>query len=1238
MKRPGRIIFGVLLLVMLIPAALLLVIATEQGSRSLLRQVERLLPLEIDYGSGNLIGRLHLESLRYTPEGLRLELHDVVAELDPDCLWRGALCFRQLQVGGIDIGVLPAAETEQTLQADTPEELIAQLIHVPLLLEAPSLAINSLRVHWPGGEWRQGALQASVRLLHANIDVLRARIVEPQLMLLATDETEDATSGSTVLPVIDLPLILSVYDLQLIKPAWDFYGARYQQDKISLRGQWQHNVLQLDRLRVDSSDLGALSLNGELNFSGNWPLDVAAAIDLAAPLQYSDLLGTTVQLSARGDLSALALQLNYVGTVDVAVEAQANMLDAGLPFSTTLTAISDSSVTLADIVAVPAVLQGTEVEFPLVITASGSLHAQYFEVSGAASGLGYQSLRLAALGQHEQDKVVISELLLSDASGNNELRAQGEILLSSEHTWSLVLQSSGLNVPSLSESVRGRVDGSVQLAGDLQDDRWQLRIEDVALQGQINDMPATIRGFAGVDSELRLSASALLAQLNGAQLLVESPGDEVGPGQLHLQVDDLGRWQAGSSGQLEVDAQVSSNREHIQLSASLQHILWFGLRIQQAVILGDYKPNAEHAFRLDSTMSDVAVGDLTLADLQLSARGDDYQQALALVSRGDIQGEINVKGTAQGEQWQGSLAPTRVQTSLGELVLAEAVAMQFSRAQEQFTLAAHCWRHEYLQLCPGNWVLGPAGGGSLEVHADLEILSDLLPFDVDLTGEAQLQLDTNWAPDMPIRVTGNAQTGAITITQHFEEGESATFGWDAADVGLAYTNEGLRLKVDLQRDSHRLVGVELLLPPDRNDAIAGSISVNRLRLGALTHFVPALSTLAGDLSGDVSLSGTVDSPQGFGQFTLTGGHLAVAGNSTQLADVDLSFGLQGRSAQIRGKGVLGGGELQLVGRVDADPELRMELNITGHEHNIFYPPSIELQVSETLQVVLQKDLLELKGELTVLDGVLEIEELPEGGVALSPSIVEVDADGAVLHEQLPFDVRINVQIHIEDRFTVTATNLQTKLGGDLRVRQRPGQPLQVFGNLDAVSGEFRAYQTRLQIKRGTLNFTGPPINPTVDVRAERHISSGDVTVGVHVQGPLQEDLLLNVYSQPSMVQADAMSYLVRGRGMDAGAGLDGTSLALAMASGLVNRSDLVTELNRIPGLSNVEFGAQGSDANTAATVSGYLGERLYLSYGVGLYEPVNVLTTRFYFRSRLWLEVVSSIENSVDLYYSFDID
>jgi autotransporter translocation and assembly factor TamB len=195
----------------------------------------------------------------------------------------------------------------------------------------------------------------------------------------------------------------------------------------------------------------------------------------------------------------------------------------------------------------------------------------------------------------------------------------------------------------------------------------------------------------------------------------------------------------------------------------------------------------------------------------------------------------------------------------------------------------------------------------------------------------------------------------------------------------------------------------------------------------------------------------------------------------------------------------------------------------------------------------------------------------------------------------------------------------------------------VFGNLNVIGGELRAYQQRLRITRGVLSFAGTPDNPELDVRAQRDIASENVVVGLQLQGTLNQPKL-EVFSDPVMSHGETMSYLVRGRGLDTGASSDGVAMALSLGSSLVNQSALVTELNKIPGVNNIAFGAEGTDeTDTAATVGGYIGERLYLSYGMGIYEPINVLTARLYLKTRLWLEVVSRLENSVDLYYSFDI-
>jgi autotransporter translocation and assembly factor TamB len=123
-----------------------------------------------------------------------------------------------------------------------------------------------------------------------------------------------------------------------------------------------------------------------------------------------------------------------------------------------------------------------------------------------------------------------------------------------------------------------------------------------------------------------------------------------------------------------------------------------------------------------------------------------------------------------------------------------------------------------------------------------------------------------------------------------------------------------------------------------------------------------------------------------------------------------------------------------------------------------------------------------------------------------------------------------------------------------------------------------------------------------------------------------------------MTEGDAMSYLIWGRSLGSGNSSDGTVIALSLVGSAFNRTNLVSTLNKVPGVSDISFGAEGSEEDAAATVSGYIGERIYLSYGIGINEPINVVTARLFLQSRLWLEVVSRLENSLDLYYAFDIE
>jgi translocation and assembly module TamB len=1229
---------SLLLFVLLLAAALLFAVNTELGSQHVLKILQQVLPVEVDYGNGSLSGRLYLKRLRFKTDGVQIELTDLVTEVDPVCLLRSVICLRKVQARNLDIALLENPELVLEAKAGLDDKNVAELLVFPAALEIESLDLAALHVHWLGGEWRQGSTQGRVHLSDSVIKVFTGVIIEPQLVLQKTADQDIVDAGLTVLPSVDLPFELLVDELTLIEPSWDFYGAQYRQDSIVLAARWLNRVLKMTRLDVSSRDLGELMLHGEVAFEADWPVQAGANIDLAQPSIRPELFGQKLALDVQGSLASLAIQLTSAGDIKTVVDATVDVLDADLPFSATLTATSTAALSLADVDDVPDAFSDVELEFPVVASVSGTASSQKFAVQAVAAGKDYGVLALSLKGEHEAGKVLLRQLSILDSTAENALYATGEVVVADGVTWSIQLRSDGVDLPNVIDALEGRMAGILQLSGEMRATDWEVSVRDVQLDGAINGLPAHISGFAGINSEMRLVRSELDAELNGANVSLRS-GDALDDvGRVKLSIDDIGRWQAGARGQVKLEALILSEAKQFQLSAQVQDIVWRGLTLHTGAVAGEYRLDANQPFSLDVALANAVFGDVELSSVSLSAQGDATQQSVSVLSAGDFMGELVLTGTRKGPLWEGTLKPTQLQTALGLWQLTGPVQLVWSDATEQLALDAHCWRNQYANLCSDQWSLGTRGRGSVDMSGDIKLFADLLSSDLDMQGAMEFKVEASWDQDGDIVATGNAQARDVTVTREIPEEQNAIVGWEAGDASFIYDSDGLQLDLGLQHEGRKIAEVKLQLPAHRNTALAGSVRFDHLQLTSFTRFIPAVSTLLGEVTGNLSLSGTVDQPMGYGSLSLSNGGLLLADNPTELDRLDLTFDVRGDSAEIQGSGLLGGGELVLSGELKTRPRLSMALSVDGHKNTILYPPSAKLQVSESLQLRLGRDLLAIRGDVIVHKGSVQLEELPQDSVSISASAVEVDYAGNVLQEKLPFKTRMNLKIAIKDKLKVASSVFQTTLGGDLNAQQRPGHPLELFGNLRTIGGEVYAYQSHLKIKRGTLSFSGPPGNPTLDLRAERDITAGNIKVGVQVQGPLGEDLELDIYSDPAMSQSNAMSYLLRGRAMDVGAGSDGAALALSLASGVVNRSSLVSELNSIPGVNNITFGAQGLENDTAATLSGYIGQRIYLSYGIGFYEPINVLTARFYFRSRIWLEIVSSLENSIDLYYSFDIE
>jgi len=185
--------------------------------------------------------------------------------------------------------------------------------------------------------------------------------------------------------------------------------------------------------------------------------------------------------------------------------------------------------------------------------------------------------------------------------------------------------------------------------------------------------------------------------------------------------------------------------------------------------------------------------------------------------------------------------------------------------------------------------------------------------------------------------------------------------------------------------------------------------------------------------------------------------------------------------------------------------------------------------------------------------------------------------------------------------------------GQIDVHEAPGAATTGSGTLD-VSGTYKAYGQDLKIQDGKLLFAGTPLdNPRLAIVAMRQIS-GDQSTGLRIAGSARQPII-TVISDPNVGEADALSYLVTGKSLnDVGSASGSSQDALASASRSLEGAGVglvAKRLGKRIGLDEATVEENEMIGGSALTIGEYLSPRLYLSYGVGLFQPGEVIGLKY---------------------------
>jgi len=520
----------------------------------------------------------------------------------------------------------------------------------------------------------------------------------------------------------------------------------------------------------------------------------------------------------------------------------------------------------------------------------------------------------------------------------------------------------------------------------------------------------------------------------------------------------------------------------------------------------------------------------------------------------------------------------------------------------------------------------------------LALLNGALPFGMHLGGTASGNVDLRREDGAWQGTVAWAQQGT-TLGVDRPGRESVTLRFPEATAQATFLGNEVTATSTVRIDPGVVVSTTArVVNVDDDPQVDARFDVSGDRWDWVTALVPELDELGGDIAATVTAAGPLEAPDIEVDWSWRNGAAVVPALNVPLTEIDLSLtGDARKSITIAGKALAGGGPVQVAGSIDnaIDPSRTIRIKLTGERAELVNWPEYHLWATPDLAITGAAGGWDATGALGVPKAEIDVRRLPEHAVTVSGDVRTTDEHFSTTRGEAVYSgeakVTLGRNVH------VSAFGLDTRLEGELTVRQAPGQELRAEGRVTLVDGKFEAYGQKLRIESGTLTFTGPLDDPIVDLRAIRRIEEFGSTIvaGIHLQGRAQS-LSSTVYAEPAMSEADALSYLVIGRPLAQATDTEGNQLSnTAVNLGIRGAARITQEIGQSIGLDELTIIGGGGDA-TALVAGKQVNSRLYARYAYGVFSRLGMILIRYRLTENLSLEAGAGESQSIDILYSID--
>ncbi|WP_019614523.1 translocation/assembly module TamB domain-containing protein [Psychromonas ossibalaenae] len=1062
-----------------------------------------------------------------------------------------------------------------------------------------------------------------------------------------------------------------------------------------------NSKLSIDSLALDIPETD-LNLAGDIDFTDRYPLNIElnGKLKSIAQLQPASLLsGQLYHLKSSGDLAQLSTALSLSNKVSMQLQTQVNLFAENLPHKLDLhwqnltwpltknELYSSKQGRLQS--------TGSADNYQLKLDSDYQIdNVPPGDLSLSAQG-SLQELNLQQLIVHTLDgSVNLSGLL----NWQDSLKWRGQLSLDAVDLKQLKTEYTG-NFSGLIKQ-----DVTLELKDDSAP-LWAFSVPEMDVNGTFLEQPFSLSGQLSGDHKSGVLFNDFVVHNADNKFNINGRYDQQSDLNIALNIADLGHALLDSHGSINGNVAVKGPIDKLRVKAQLEgnEVSYQTTSLQHFKLSTDSVISAQPQVSLDVNAGEIVVNDQLIQSAAVrvrnTSRTDTQVHDVDLSIDSELLStDLQVKLTQEKEKWLTALSTAVIDISGQRLTLS--TPFDVIAENNQITLTEHCWNTSNKvsakngKLCINKFTAGDYGDISFDIDSYLlTSLDPLMPAELKLGGAVSANADIKWLKEQKPSFDIDVFSKDMAVKVNLEKSAQGQVIYPVQSFEISLKGDKQQTDLSAVIFSDKLIDTKIqgkVWPYKTQPDIKASVNIDIPDFSPFAALIPQLEKLTGSLHSELAVSGRMANPIVNGLINFNDMRITAVGSPVQInrlntqitvhdtrADINGSFytgdsqqtenskpakqivnsalgiinsslnvvgikSKQQKLAEEQAKTAAGEtdiGKAFIKGQFDWKRKFKGSLHFFANKLEIYDYEKIDLLISPDLKLVID-DYIELKGKVLVNQGRITVKDLPEGAVTPSKDVVVVDIEEPQDATTLP--INIDLEVDLGSKLQVVAMGLDTYVNGNMMIAKEPKKSLTINGELNFVDGSYRSLGQQLVLQKSRVIFQGAPDSPYISIEAIRDPNNieDNVTAGVRVTGT-PDQLKLVIFSDPSMSQQDALSYITRGKSLDATSDDDSSSNQLAsmlVSIGAGQSEDLMTNLGNTVGIKDLSLSSSGSGDQQSVGVSGYIAPGIQLSYGVGVFDSFTVLAIRYELFERFYIEASNGIYQAVDAYYQFDWD